>query len=266
MVNKLELVVYSNEYLKISDFDDTSKNGLQVDNQKDEIKKIWYAVDANSYIFDKAIKDWEKSWEEIDMIISHHGMYRWFESTMTWLHYERIKKLIENNISLYACHLPLDAHQQVGNNIGLLKAFLNMFGMKEWEYNIEKFWWYHDWREIWYGLKFKNKVHVSNVLTPYAEQLWLIKKLYNFGNKEYIESICFVSGGGWSALLEAKQKWYDVFLVWEMAHYKMTEAKELWQTILLWWHYETEKIGPKLLAHHLNKKFWVEVVFLDDKY
>lgn len=258
-MKKVELINYLDDYLKISDFEDSSKNGLQVDNSKDEIKKIWYAVDANSYIFDKAIK------ENVDMVLSHHGMYWGFESVMTWLHYQRIKKLLDNDIWLYACHLPLDAHEEVGNNIGLLKAFVNMFGMKEWEYEIEEFGKHHRF-SLWYGLKFKNKVHVSNVVTPYAEQLWLIKKLYNFGNKEYIEGICFVSGGGWSALWEAKQKWYDVFVVWEMAHYQMTEAKELWQSILLWWHYETEKIGPKLLAYHLNKKFWVEIIFLDEKY
>ena len=200
------------------------------------------------------------------MIISHHGIYRWFESVMTWLHYKRIKKMIDSDMALYACHLPLDAHEEVGNNIWLMKAFINIFRLQEWEYEIEKFWGYHWGKIIWYGLKFKNQIHVSNIVTPYAEKMWLIKKLYNFWNNEYINSVCFVSGWWGSALWEAKLKWYDVFVVWEMAHYQMTEAKEIWQTILLWWHYETEKIWPKLLANHLNKKFWIEIIFLDEKY
>jgi putative NIF3 family GTP cyclohydrolase 1 type 2 len=53
-MNKQELIKYLDDYLKIKDFKDTSKNGLQVDNSKSEIKKIGYAVDANTYIFDKA--------------------------------------------------------------------------------------------------------------------------------------------------------------------------------------------------------------------
>lgn len=260
MVNKLELVTYLDKYLKISNFDDTSKNGLQVDNAKQGIKKIWYAVDANSYIFDKAIKEW------VDMVLSHHGMYRWFESVMTWLHYERMKKLLNNDIALYACHLPLDAHEEVWNNIGLLKAFVNIFGLQEWEYKIEKFGWYNGGQEIWFTLRFNNQIHISNMVMPYAEKMWLIKKLYNFGNNEYISSICFVSWWGGSALLEAKEKWFDVFVVWEMMHYQIQEAKELWQSILLWGHYETEKTWPKLLAHHLHKKFGIEIVFLDEKY
>gem|GEM_PF-2497189 len=53
-MQKQELINYLNEYLKISDFKDSSKNGLQVDNRKDDIKKIGYTVDASTYIFDKA--------------------------------------------------------------------------------------------------------------------------------------------------------------------------------------------------------------------
>ena len=266
MVNKQELVKYLNSYLKIADFGvDDSKNWLQVDNTKQEIKKIGYAVDANSYIFDKAIQELEKSWAAIDMIISHHGLYRGFESVMTWLHHERTKKMIDNDISLYACHLPLDAHEEVGNNVWLMNAFINMFGLKEWDYEIERFW-YHHGIPLWYGIRFNSKIHVSNIVIPYAEQMWLIKKLYNFGNKEYIDSVCFSSGGGWGALWEAEEKKFDVFVTGELAHRHMMQAKESWQTILVGWHYETEKIWPKLLAHHLNKKFGVEIVFLDEKY
>jgi putative NIF3 family GTP cyclohydrolase 1 type 2 len=66
---KVELIKYLDDYLKKSDFKDTSKNGLQVDTQKKEIKKIGYAVDATTYIFDKAI------YEKVDMVISHHGLF-----------------------------------------------------------------------------------------------------------------------------------------------------------------------------------------------
>jgi putative NIF3 family GTP cyclohydrolase 1 type 2 len=52
-----------------------------------------------------------------------------------------------------------------------------------------------------------------------------------------------------------------------MAHFHITLAKELGQSVLLWGHYETEKIGPKLVAHHLTKQFEdLEIVYLDEKY
>jgi putative NIF3 family GTP cyclohydrolase 1 type 2 len=68
-MNKQELINYLDDYLNITDFKDSSKNGLQVDNSKEEIKKIAYAVDANTYIFEKAI------YEGVDLVLTHHGLF-----------------------------------------------------------------------------------------------------------------------------------------------------------------------------------------------
>jgi len=258
-MNKKELIKYLDEYLKISEFKDDSKNGLQIDSSKEEIKKIGFAVDANTYIFDKAIEEW------VDMIFSHHWLFWGFEQTLTGVPYKRVKKMIDNDICTYACHLPLDAHPEVGNNIWLARAFINIFGIQEWEYEMEEFWEYK-WQTIWFGLRLKHKMHVSNLVTPYAERMQLLKRFYNFWNLTYLNSIAFVSGWALSNMKEAKEKGYDVFVTWEWVHHEMTLAKELGQCVLIWWHYETEKIWPKLLAHHLKEKFWIETEFLDEKY
>jgi putative NIF3 family GTP cyclohydrolase 1 type 2 len=68
-MKKQDLINYLDQYLKINDFQDKSKNGLQVDNSKKEIKKIGYSVDASTYIFEKAKE------EKVDMVLCHHGMY-----------------------------------------------------------------------------------------------------------------------------------------------------------------------------------------------
>jgi putative NIF3 family GTP cyclohydrolase 1 type 2 len=91
-MNKQELKKYLDDYLKISEFKDSSKNGLQVDTNKQEIKKIGYGVDASTYIFDKAI------YEEVDMVLSHHGLYWGYEETMTGVCFERATQLIKNDI------------------------------------------------------------------------------------------------------------------------------------------------------------------------
>jgi len=277
-MEKQELIKYLDEYLKINDFKDNSKNWLQVDNCNSEIKKIGYSVDASTYIFDKARN------EDVDLVLCHHGMFWWYENVLVWVPFERAKKLIENNIALYACHLPLDAHSEVWNNIWLLKWFVNIFwlsssvipaevpgrqypcgtGIYE-NYSIESFWNWHE-LDIWFALRFKNKVHISSLQTIYAETLQLQKKLYNFGNKDFIQSIAFGSWWWWSWIKEAKEKWFDLFLTWEAVHHEILWAKELGQSIMLAWHRETEKIWPKLLAYHLRDKFWIEIVFLDEKY
>jgi dinuclear metal center YbgI/SA1388 family protein len=259
-MNKYELIQYLNNYLKINEFTDKSKNWLQVDNSILDIKKIGYSVDASTYIFDRAKK------ENIDLIICHHGLYWWFEEALIWIPYKRAKTLIDNDIALYASHLPLDAHNEVGNNIWLLKWFVNIFWLIEWEYNIEPFWRYNE-NNIWYSLNFNNKIHISSLQTMYADTLKLQKKLYNFANKDFINNIAFVSWWAWDIIIkEAFSKSIDLFLTWETKHSDLVLAKELWQSIMLCWHYETEKIWPKLLSYHLKDKFWFEVIFLDEKY
>ena len=258
-MNKNELIKYLDEYLKISEYKDDSKNGLQIDSSKDEIKKLGFAVDANTYIFEKA------KHEKVDMILSHHGLFWWFEQTLTGLPYKRAKIMLDNDIASYACQLPLDAHPEVGNNIGLLKAFINIFGIQEWEYEIEKIWEYK-WMSIWFWLKLKNKLHVSNLVTPYAERMQLLKRFFNFWNKTYFTSIAFISGWALSEVSSINKSSYDIFITWEWVHHEMILAKELEQCILIWWHYETEKIWVKLLAYHLRDKFWIEIEFLDEKY
>lgn len=258
-MKKNKLINYLDEYLKIKEFNDNSKNWLQIDNSKEEIKKIWYSVDATSYIFEKAKQEW------IDMVLSHHGIFWWHEEVLVWVPYKRAKLMLENDISSYAAHLPLDAHNEVGNNIWLLKAFINIFWLKESDCKIEPFWEYN-WMTIWYWLKFEQKIHISNMISIYAEKMQLQKNLYNFWNKDYIKSIAFISGWAWSEYTQAYNLWYDLYITWEANHSNITWAKELWQSIMLWGHYETEKIWPKLLSYHLRDKFWIEIVFLDEKY
>ncbi|NDK07763.1 hypothetical protein EOM39_00785 [Candidatus Gracilibacteria bacterium] len=167
-MKKQDLVNYLDDFLNIKLFTDKSKNGLQVDNNKSEVKKIGYSVDASTYIFEKAKN------ENIDLVLCHHGMYWGFESTLVGIPFKRAKLLIDNDIALYACHLPLDAHREVGNNMGLLKGFVNIFGLRDGEYRVEPFGEYNG-NTIGFGLRFDNKIHISSLQTLFAETLQLQK-------------------------------------------------------------------------------------------
>lgn len=257
-MDKLELVNYLKEYLKLSDDrGDDSQNWIQVDNTKSEIKKIWYAVDANTYIFDMAIDQW------CDMILTHHWILWSKPINLTGLYYDRISRLINNDIALYSVHLPLDAHPEVWNNIWIAKAFLNVFGISK--YKMEWFG-YHHWYSVWYWLRFDQKIPMASIISVFCEQMWFQKSLYNFAKKDYISSVSIISWWAWSGYTEALEKGYDLYITWEGFSWDLVTASEQWASILLWWHRETEKIWVKLLAHHLTQKFSVETVFLDRKY
>ncbi len=258
-MKKQELINYLDSYLENKEYKDSSKNGLQVDNSNEEILKIWYAVDASTYIFDKAIQ------ENVDLVLTHHGIFWWHEETLTGVAYKRANKLLWNNIALYSSHIPLDAHPEVGNNIGLIKAFIRIFGLREEDYQIENFWEYKG-KTIGFWIKFKNKLHISNLVMPYAEQMQLMKKVFNFWNLTYFNSLAIISWGAAKDFIQAKNAWYDVFLTGEANHAQMIAVKEHEQTMMLWGHYETEKIWVKLLAYHLRDKFDIKIEYLDEKY
>lgn len=251
-MKKNELIEFLDEYLKISDYpNDDSKNGFQVDSDRQEIKKIGYAVDATSYIFDKAIK------ENVDMIICHHGLFWWLDLVVVGTHHNRLTKLIKNDIALYGCHLPLDAHEEVGNNIVMLNKFVEMMRVENPEIK-------QDGHAFW--LKFKEWIVLSDVMEIYCNGIWIIWELYNFWKKEEINSIYFDSGGWLYTAKIAKENNYDLLITWEWPHRDIVNAKEIWQSIVLWWHYETEVFGVQALAEKLNKDFGVDIVFLDEKY
>jgi len=255
-MKKTELIKYLDEYLTLKTYKDWSKNWLQVDNSKDEINRIAFAVDASSYIFDKAIK------ENSDMIIVHHWLFWWFDPVITGLHYQRVSKLIKSDIALYWVHLPLDAHDEIWNNIWIINEFIKYFDLKD--YKIEKFWEYHG-ETIWFWIRFKEKIDISR-LNDFCKAQGFKDEIYNFWNLGEITSFSLISWWGWSWITEAKTKNYDVYLIWEAVHFEIMWAKEMWQSLILGWHYETETAWVRLLAKHLEEKFSIETIFIDEKY
>ena len=92
-----------------------AKNGLQVTHGR-QVKKIGWAVDADMESIRKAGK------EKVDFLIVHHGLF-WGSSALDRkLRVERIRLAKRLGVAIYSSHLPLDAHPELGNSIGLLRA------------------------------------------------------------------------------------------------------------------------------------------------
>ena len=92
-----------------------AKNGLQVTHNK-RVKKVGWAVDADIESIRKAGK------EKVDFLIVHHGIF-WGSSALDRkLRAERIRLAKRLGVAIYSSHLPLDAHPELGNSIGLLRA------------------------------------------------------------------------------------------------------------------------------------------------
>ncbi|MEJ2542656.1 MAG: Nif3-like dinuclear metal center hexameric protein, partial [Calditrichaceae bacterium] len=110
ILSRDELTAYLHEYLKVDEFNDYCPNGLQFEG-KAEINKIITGVSASVDLFEKAVEN------KADAIIVHHGLIWNFDRPIYKGGYkQRVKLLMEHDISLYGFHLPLDAHEKVGNN------------------------------------------------------------------------------------------------------------------------------------------------------
>ena len=92
-----------------------AKNGLQVRHNK-PVKKVGWAVDADIESIRKAGK------ERVDFLIVHHGIF-WGSSALDRkIRVERIRLAKRLGVAIYSSHLPLDAHPELGNSIGLVRA------------------------------------------------------------------------------------------------------------------------------------------------
>ena len=97
-----------------ADFDG-AYNGLEFENSG-QVRRIASAVDAGLGEIEAA------AGLGADLLVVHHGMF-WNPPIPAVGHnYEKIAALVRNDIAVYAMHLPLDAHEKIGNNTLLAKA------------------------------------------------------------------------------------------------------------------------------------------------
>jgi dinuclear metal center YbgI/SA1388 family protein len=100
-------------FLQVSKFQDYCPNGLQVEGRP-QVQRILSGVTASQALIDAAIE------MKADAILVHHGYFwRGEAAEITGMKKQRLKSLLNHDISLLAYHLPLDAHPVVGNNVQL---------------------------------------------------------------------------------------------------------------------------------------------------
>src|ERR671918_2719150 len=107
-----DVVAYADEFLRIREVADerNAVNGLQVEN-KGSISGIVAAVDASQATIDGVPPG--------SLLVVHHGLLWDGNVPVTGRRYRRISILLENDVALYAAHIPLDLHPEVGNNVVL---------------------------------------------------------------------------------------------------------------------------------------------------
>uniref|UniRef100_A0A7C3MFY3 Nif3-like dinuclear metal center hexameric protein n=1 Tax=Archaeoglobus fulgidus TaxID=2234 RepID=A0A7C3MFY3_ARCFL len=236
-----EIVSFLDEYLQIVNYQDVSNNGLQVEG-RNKVERIAFAVDACMESFKGAIM------ADADMIVVHHGLIWGGIGYIRGIVKRRIEFLLKNNLSLYAAHLPLDAHREVGNNAMILRKI----GAEP----QEEFGGYKGVK-IGYSAELNELTAVSEIAKKFDSAM-----LLPFG-REKIKRVAAVSGKGCFALNEAIEKGVELFITGEPEHEAYHLAKEGGINVIFLGHYESEKFGVLSLMEVVKEKFGVDAVFLD---
>jgi dinuclear metal center YbgI/SA1388 family protein len=241
-----DVVAYLDDFLRVQTIEDSSNNGLQVEGVE-EVSRLAFAVDAGQAAFEGAKA------AGAQMIIVHHGIFWGKPLMITGILRRRMGCLFEAGLSLYAVHLPLDFHDEVGNNATLAKwlglADVTAFG---------------DYKGQPSGVAGQLSEAVS--LDEFVSGLERILggpvvKVWPFGAPS-VRRVGIISGGGGSFADQAAAAGVDVYLTGEMNHNVYHQAQELGLNVVYGGHYATETAGLKALADHLGAHFGLDTVFL----
>jgi len=239
---------YLDNYLDIGAFRDDSANGLQVTNSGN-IEKIGLAVDACLEAIQKAGD------AKCNLLIVHHGLFWGKQELIVGNHFQRMRSLIMADMALYAAHLPLDGHAEVGHNIQIAKK-IGLSG-------IEPFAEYYG-KPIGMKGNIKKPKSRSEVVENLEKAVGPCKGLLKFG-PEQVYSIGVVSGSATDPALfnELKIQAVDLFVTGEPKHGAYYLAQEYDLNVLYCGHYLTETFGMKALGEHLKKQLNISTEFID---
>ena len=242
-----ELVSYLDTRLEIERIDDASRNGLQVQGKK-EVHRVAVATDAAMTVYQKAAQ------AACDILIVHHGLIWGDLRSVTGRNYDHLKFLIEHGINLYAAHLPLDIHDDIGNNALLAK----MVGLN----HLQPFGTYHG-LTIGFSGQLSEPVEREALASMWQEKIGGTPLILPFG-KTRIETVAIISGGGSCTLPEAIDKGFDCFVTGEGTHPDHHLAQETGINVIYLGHYHSETPGVKALAAELEARFALETQFIDE--
>lgn len=225
---------------------DGNASGLQVARQGAEVGRVAFAVDACLEAIDAAGAAGAQA------LVVHHGLLWGKEQPLTGTLYRRVRRLVELDLALVGIHLPLDAHPEVGNNRGIVRAL----GIAE----PQPFGVYKGVPIGWKGTLPRPMAlaEVAAAATGGGEPI----RLLPFG-PDPVRSVAVVSGGAPGEVRQAIAEGVDCYITGDASHGIVHEAREAGISLVFGGHYLTETWGVRQLAARLAADTGLETVFID---
>jgi len=246
MVQRSELVQLCNQLLQPQLFKDYCPNGLQVEGRSG-VKKIISGVTASRALIEAAIA------EGADTLLVHHGLFwRGQDGSVTGWMKQRLALLLAHDINLLAYHLPLDAHEQWGNNAMLGKHM-------GWQ-TLERF---GDQRLGWLGAPLNGVTDPASLQTALEHKLGRTPVAVIPDANRSIRRIAWCTGGAQSWFEAAIAAGADAFVTGEISEPQAHLAQETGVAFFACGHHATERYGAPALAAHVASELGLAHQFID---
>jgi dinuclear metal center YbgI/SA1388 family protein len=238
-VNPRELARICDRIVETKKFRDFpgARNGLQVGHGR-TVKKIGWAVDADLASIRRAGK------ARVNFLVVHHGIF-WGDSALDRkIRARRVREAKRLGVAIYSSHLPLDAHPEIGNSTGLLRA-LGLANAKRRPFGKAM------GQEI--GWKVEGGRWKRSHLVRKCKGLKGAKVRVVAGGPKICRKIGVVTGG-FGDLDQVQQAGLDTLVTGEADYPAEVKAKELGINLILAGHRETETFGARSLAKKLAER------------
>ncbi len=247
MATSLQLLQAFDALLQPGRFKDYGPNGLQVEGRP-EVRRIVSGVTASLALIEAAIQ------AQADAVFVHHGLFwRGQDGRVTGWMKQRLARLLAHDINLYAYHLPLDAHPDLGNNAQLARVLGLQADARFGDQELGFLGGSAD------GVPFAD----TGALASRIEQALGRPVLRIDGASGPISRVAWCTGGaqGWfeAAIAAGAQAFVTGEISEPQAHY----ARECGVSFLACGHHATERYGAPAVAAHVALQLGLEHRFID---
>ncbi|HJO04587.1 MAG TPA: Nif3-like dinuclear metal center hexameric protein [Acidobacteriota bacterium] len=241
-----DIAAFLNSYLDIDVVPDASLNGLQVE-ASGQVERLAMAVDAAAETITMAAAD------GCQLMIVHHGLFWGDRAPLSGRLGARVGQCYASGLSVYAAHLPLDLHPEVGNNVLLAEAL---------EAQPESRFGDHGGVKIGMLARFPDPLPLATVAGRLSAVGCDDQMTWAFGAEE-VSTIAVVTGSGCSVLDEVVALGADCFITGEPRHSAYHDAREAGLNCIFAGHYATETFGVRAVGDLVAERFAVEAGWID---
>ena len=245
-VTRDALARYLGEMLSVTQYKDYCPNGLQVEGRA-AIGRIVSGVTASLALIEAALD------LKADALLVHHGYFwRGEDARVTGIRQRRLKQLLTHDVNLFAYHLPLDSHPQLGNNAQLARKL-----------ELEPHGRFGDNDIGWIGRSQAAGVKTAADLATLVEKRLGRAPLLIGDPQQVLGDIAWCTGAAQGMLDEAIGAGATAYISGEISEPTVHLARETRTVYLAAGHHATERYGVQALGAHVAGHFGVEHRFVD---